>query len=217
VRAAGGVVNRRARLTGWVALVAAAGCSGEPRGAGPTPTPTEPQPPAAPDRRRDGATPTPMTCDAARRAIETRRFVGWRGLPTGCTPTELFDVPADAPYGYRRLGAREARQRLLDLPGYYRPLVTVRDDVVVLFDGMNPALDAALPALLEDLGEPAAKQDFDHGTLAIPRGEWIYPERGITLFVDTDARALVHVAVYAPTSLATYLDELRPRLGKRLR
>ncbi len=25
-----------------------------------------------------------MTCDAAKRAIESRRFIGWRGLPAGC-------------------------------------------------------------------------------------------------------------------------------------
>jgi len=72
-------------------------------------------------------------------------------------------------FGFRKLGTREARQHLLELPGYYRPLVTVRDDVVVLFDGTNPALDPGLPALLQDLGEPAAKEDFDHGTYKIQR------------------------------------------------
>jgi len=158
-----------------------------------------------------------MTCEDARRAIEARQFAGWRGLPVGCTAAELFGIPPDAEFGYRKLGTREARQHLLELPGYYRPLVTVRDSVVVLFDGTNPALDTGLPALLMDLGEPAAKEDFDHGTYKIPAGEWIYPDRGITVFVQTDGSAIMHVAVYAPTTLATYLDELRPDLGKKLR
>jgi hypothetical protein len=35
-------------------------------------------------------TQSPMTCDAAKRAIESRRFVGWRGLPGGCTPDATF-------------------------------------------------------------------------------------------------------------------------------
>lgn len=52
-------------------------------------------------------------------------------------------------WGQRRLGASlaTARSRLLDLGGYYRPMASVRDGVVILFDAMNPVLDAGWPAL----------------------------------------------------------------------
>jgi hypothetical protein len=185
------------------AFLVLACCSGEPNGAAPKP------------RTRPG-TAISITCQDARSAIEARRFVGWNGLPPDCTPLELFGIPPDAELGFRRLGSAEARQRLLELPGYYRPLASIRDGVVVMLDGTNPELEGGWPALQGDLGEPAAKEDFAHGTYEIPRGEWIYPDRGITVFVRSDATVVVHVAVYAPTTLERYLAELRPHLGKRL-
>jgi hypothetical protein len=196
-----------------IAAVLALGCcSREPNGAAPKPRPH----PDTTEPADAGAKTMSITCEDARRAIEARRFVGWTGLPAGCTPLEMFDVAPDAELGYRKLGATEARQRLLDLPGYYRPLVSVREGLVVMFDGTNPELDGGWPVLQADLGEPAAKEDFAHGTYEIPRGEWIYPERGITVFVRTDTTVVVHVAVYAPTTLERYLAELRPHLGKKL-
>jgi hypothetical protein len=155
-----------------------------------------------------------MTCDDAKQAIEARRFVGWTGLPATCTAQEMFGILPDAEYGHRRLGTATAGMRLLDLPGYYRPLVSVRDGVVVLFDGTNPELEGGWAALSADLGEPEAKEDFTHGTIERPGGEWIYAARGITVFVRSDTTVAVHVAVYAPTTVSDYLARLRPHLGK---
>lgn len=75
---------------------------------------------------QDGAIAmTPKTCAEARTAIETRRFVGPE----------------------RTLGGVPTRWRILETPGYYRPIVSVRDGVVVLFDGMNPELVYAATTL----------------------------------------------------------------------
>lgn len=159
---------------------------------------------------------TAMTCESARRAIEARQFVGWRGLPVGCRAEELTGVPFDDAWGMRRLGDQlePARMRLLEVGGYYRPLATVRDGAVVMFDGTNPVLDGGLAALDADLGAPEASRDFVYGTTPMAGGERIYATRGITLFVNPENQFVVHVAVYAPTTVADYLARLRPSLTK---
>lgn len=158
-------------------------------------------------------------CGAAREAIARCAFVGWRGLPAGCPTDALLPglpaAPAEA-RPVRHLGAelRPATFVLLDLAPYYRPMASFEGRRLVLVDGMNPELDGGLAPLLADLGAPAQRLDWFYGTLAIPRGEWIFPERGITLFLNTDADEALHVALYHPASAAEYLRALRPNLRK---
>jgi hypothetical protein len=91
------------------------------------------------------------------------------------------------------------------------------DGTLVLFDGMNPELAGPFATLRDDLGTPAGRLDWERGTLKIRGGEWVYPERGITLFVDPDAaNTALHVAVYHVTTLDVYRRTLRPHLGKQL-
>lgn len=189
----------RAALAGGLALASA--CASAERHAG---------------AANGGATMTAMTCDSARGAIEARRFVGWRGLPAGCRPEQLAGVAFDDDWGVRALGEARApaRMRLLDVAGYYRPLVTVRDGAVVMIDGMNPQLDGGWAALEADLGAPEASRDFVFGTTPMAGGERIYASRGITVFVNPDNQLVVHVALYAPTTVTDYLARLRPDLTK---
>lgn len=157
---------------------------------------------------------------AARAAIEQRALAEWRGLPEGLAPGELFPpLETVEHWGRRSLGDtfEPADFVVLDLPGYYRPTVSVRDGRVVLFDAMNPQLDDGLGPLSAALGQPATLLDYDHGTLPVRTGEWPYPERGITLFVNTTADRLLHVALYAAGTLDDYLRRLRPHLGKKRR
>lgn len=169
------------------------------------------------------STPTPpahaATCDDARAAIHARRFVGWRGLPPGCAPERLFDVAFDETWGVRRLGADRdtARMRLLELGGYYRPLASVRDGTVVMFDGTNPELDGGWSALAADLGTPEATHDFVYGTVTMPGGERIHAARGITIFLNPENQMVLHIAVYSATTVDDYTRRLRPSLEKQLR
>jgi hypothetical protein len=158
-----------------------------------------------------------MTCAEVRRAIEERRFVGWRGLPAGCTPEALFDVPWDDVWGERQLGAafEPARTRLLETYGYYRPMAFVRDGRVVMFSGMNPQLAVPWPQLSDDLGEPDAMLDWTHATDPIPGGEWVYSRRGITIFLDPEDEVVIHVSLYAATTADEYARRLRQGHGKR--
>lgn len=161
---------------------------------------------------------TPKTCDEAKHAIEARRFVGWRGLPAGCTPDAMFGVKfEEKEWPARMLGKKSTRWLVVEVPGYYRPTVSVRDGVVVLFDGMNPELDGGWAPLAADLGEPEAKLDWHRDTILMKGGEWVYPARGITIFGRAAGDDALHIAVYAPTTLAEYEASLRPNLETKLR
>ncbi len=167
-------------------------------------------------------TMTTDACQTAAHAIQVRHFIGWRGFPTGCAPTALVPglpdpLPDLGAQPSRRLGsdASSAAFVLLDLPGWYRPMASFRAGALVLVDGMTPELDGGATALLADLGAPATKLDWDYGTLPIAQGERPYPERGITLFLNTTSDKVLHLALYQPTTLELYLRSLRPPLAKR--
>lgn len=161
---------------------------------------------------------TPKTCEEAKHAIETRHFVGWAGLPAGCTPDVMFGVKfEEQEWPARMLGKKSTRWLQVDVPGYYQPSVSVRKGVVVLFDGMNPELDGGWAPLAADLGQPEAKLDWHRDTVLMKGGEWVYPKRGITIFGRAAGDDALHIAVYAPTTLAEYEASLRPELGTKLR
>jgi hypothetical protein len=159
-------------------------------------------------------------CTAARRAIEQRNFIGWRGLPPDCQPRELFpNLPADLqgrPVRYLGEEFRDAVFVPLPLEGYYRPMASFDGDRLILFDGMNPELAGGFAPLKADLGNPAARLDWYYGTLKIADGEWVYPERGITVFLAPEVEQALHIALYQPTTLDDYLKNLRPHLRKTL-
>jgi hypothetical protein len=156
-------------------------------------------------------------CESARSRIEARRFIGWTGLPAGCSPASMFGVDPDEQWGELELGERfeSARSRLLALSGYYRPMGFVRHGEVVLFDGMNPALDGGWPALRNDLGAPDATLDWVHGTVRMPAGELVHARRGITVLLNPENDVVIHVSVYVPTTVEEYVSRLRLSREKR--
>lgn len=163
-----------------------------------------------------------MDCSVVGKKIADRDFVGWTGIPVECDAAALFGgLPADlASRPRRNLGDEltPAMFWVLDLPGYYRPTASFVDGKLVLFDGMNPELGGGFAALRDDLGAPVARLDWERGTLPIAAGEWVYPARGITVFVDPEAPdTALHIAVYHATTLDAYRRRLRPHLGKQVR
>jgi hypothetical protein len=169
-------------------------------------------------RKPGGGDAMSQTCEIARRAIEARHFIGWRGLPPGCTPDTLFGMALDSQWGEMPLGNsfEQARSRLLEIGGYYRPLAYVRDGAVAMFDGTNPTLDGGWKALSDDLGTPEASLDWIHGTVGMPGGEKVYASRGITIFLNPENEFVVHVSVYVPTTVNEYNERLRLNREKRL-
>jgi hypothetical protein len=157
------------------------------------------------------------TCEAARKAIEAHRFIGWRGLPSQCAPDALFGVPLDERWGELQLGTsfEPARSRLLDIDGYYRPMAYVRGVCVVMFDAMNPVLDGGWGALSADLGRPDATQDWVHATTAMPGGVRIYASKGVTIFLNPRNDFVIHVSLYAPATVEEYITRLLVNWEKR--
>ena len=84
-----------------------------------------------------------------------------------------------------------------------------------MIEAQLPELPHPLTVLRESLGKPTARLDYQWGFVSVPAGEWVYAARGITLFLNTDRTLLTHVAVYAPTDLETYREELRLNLEKK--
>ena len=152
-------------------------------------------------------------------AIVKVDFVGWQGLPDSCSPSDILDsFPTDlSEKPTRLLGAsfNPAVTVLLNLDGYYRPTVSIRNNTIILFDGMNPKLLDGFTPLRENLKEPDVRLNWFYGTLEIPNGEWVYPKRGITIFLNTSFDKVLHIALYKSTNLADYLSNLRPNLRKR--
>lgn len=162
-------------------------------------------------------TQTPMTCDDARRAIASRRFVGWHGLPVSCTPDVVLGIKLDDTWGVLPLGStfENARSHLVELPGYGRALGYARDGMLVLFDAMRPDLDGGWPALSADLGPPERTFDWIFGTVAMPGGELVYAKRGLTVFLNPENQAVAYITVYVPTTVDEYARRLRPPREKR--
>jgi hypothetical protein len=165
--------------------------------------------------------PIPMSaCEIAQQMIRSLDFQNWKGLPkacdwtqfTGALPTDWSELPI------RPLGSsfRETRQIHFDLAGYMRPSLGFENGEAVLFEAMGPSLED-LEGLKRHLGEPAAKLDWDFGTLPLEEAEFVYPERGITLFLNSTLDRALHIALYPVTSLADYEKNLRPQLAKKLR
>ncbi len=162
-----------------------------------------------------------QNCQIIRKAIETRNFIGWKGLPSTCTAKDLFNnIPKDlSDEPVRPLGSTFIDSTFvpLSLTGYYMPKVSFRDDQLILFDGIILNLAGDFDMLHKDLGEPSARLDSYDGILTISNGEWIYPERGITVFINIRGDKVRHVSLYRPTTLEEYKKTLRLHLQKRYR
>jgi hypothetical protein len=157
------------------------------------------------------------TCETARRAIESRHFIGWHGLPPKCTPDALFGLALNDQWGEMPLGNsfEPARSRLLEIGGYYRPMAYVRNGAVTMFDGMNPTLSCGWTELSDDLGTPEAKLDWIHGAVKMTGGERVHAGRGITVFINPENDFVIHVSLYVPATVEEYIRRLRLTREKR--
>lgn len=159
-------------------------------------------------------TSAPDRLASALASFLARDLQDWRGLPDGVTLEDLEQfLPVDRAFdGVAPLGERFRRAEwvagLADgFPDGVR--VWVRGGRVVALDAQRMDVDE-VAGLLSQLGEPEARLDAFLGPMPAPRGEWVYPERGVTLFVAGEGAFVDRVVVYAPTTLDEYLQHLRP-------
>ena len=155
---------------------------------------------------------TSSICAAALQQFAACAFTSWQGLPDTCTITDAQQgLNFSVDYSAGRLGQRHtpAFFHTTQLDGYINFVrAWRRAEQVVLITGEYPSLSGNLAALLKSYGEPAAKLTYFQGVIEIEAGEWAYPQRGITLFMNANAEMLAQVAVYSVTSLTDYLAHL---------
>lgn len=156
--------------------------------------------------------------DALRR-FAARDFAGWAGLAVGTTVAdvaavfEIDDVPQPATLGSQR---REAGWVTVEAAGYERGIrVWIDAREVVLLDGPDPELPKGLFSLLEQLGQPEVRLTSYLGTLPIEGSEWVYPSRGIAIYLNPETMLPLRIAAFVPTTLAIYEARLRLDLETR--
>lgn len=154
--------------------------------------------------------PSRAPCGEALAAFADRAFGRWAGLPPACTLAEVVArfEPVDEGVGRGALGdpGEEAHFAVVRVPSYELPVrVWYRGGTAVLLDAEYP--DVA-PAELRALPEPAARLDYTWHRLRLAGGQRVWPDRGLALFVNPENGALVHLGVFAPTSLRRYVASL---------
>lgn len=154
-------------------------------------------------------------CVVALKAFAWPHIEGWHGLPAGCEVShvgKVLTVPDDGWRGSGYLGDIHRELSWLSASGGGFP-----DSVRVWLDGAHVVLmetpirgkPADFRAAVAKLGPPAAKLD-SYFNVKMEKSEWVYPDRGLTLFVDPDDQIPLRIAVYAPTTLDDYRQRVRP-------
>lgn len=146
----------------------------------------------------------------------------WNGLPA-CTLAEIrqvFTVASDDRRGSGYLGEDHRLLSWLSASGGGFPdsiRVWLDGDKVVALDSQILGRPQDLEALLAKIGAPAAKLDSYFNGVLLEKSEWVYPDRGLTLFVEPETHAPLRVAGYPRTTLAEYRKRYRFQGGRRVR
>jgi len=156
------------------------------------------------------------TCRTLVEALGAGSFHQWQGLARACKESLLAAFPADPPgEGRTSLGSEGHRVAVLmrRVPNQRHPLeVQLLDGEMVRADLESPALTGSLPDLLEALGEPTARLPYYWGAIEIEDGQWLWPGRGLALYLDDSRTRVNRLAVFAPTDVAGYQHDLEPDL-----
>ena len=150
-------------------------------------------------------------------SLAFRRFSNWTGLSPGSTleqAARVFDVDQDW-HGSGRLGQQRRSVDWYGATGDGYPdgiRLWVENKNIVLADAKYPELTESLDAVLSSLGPPQKKLDAYLGTVLIEESEWVFSERGLSIFLDPENQELLRIAVYSPVALTTYEASLRLNL-----
>jgi hypothetical protein len=161
-------------------------------------------------------------CVVALKAFAWPDLDGWRGLPAGCGIGDLQAAWGFRDDGWRGSGYLGDDSRALEwvsaTPAGFPDSVRVwlDGDHMVLLDAPILGKPSDLEILATKLGVPAAKLD-SYFNVKIEEGEWVYPERGLTLFINPENRVPLRAVAYVPTTLDEYRRSLRPQMRPRAR
>ena len=157
-------------------------------------------------------------CQTCFQQFVSKDLSHWTGLPDDCLLSDLTQTGSyfKKGMGLARLGRHKTNFKMLVVEGEERSVrVWLEEEKVLLLDVKYPQIVPDLPTLVARWGEPEAKLGSYLGTLFLSESEWVYPQRGATLFVNPKNKILLRLAVYPITTLETYQDRLRLNLRRR--
>jgi len=162
-----------------------------------------------------------MTAPAATAlaALADTGLSGWPGLPEGRSPEDfapVIDAPADA-QALADVGMRKGLARFGELAPFAAPaqLFTSTDGAEVWVVAIDDPPFAGAPQLeRERLGSPALALDSARGTVSLPGAEWVYPQRGLTVFADVVDARIWRVALFPRCTEEQYVELYRLGAGE---
>jgi len=141
-------------------------------------------------------------------------LISWQGLPSMLTVAEVSKkFPAlSEESGLGFLGSKpiQANFKVLPASNFLPPLqIWYLNDQVIKLEGSHPQIkNLDLEQLIQNLGEPEAKLDFNYDISFIEKGEWVYPKRGLSL-CRLESGKVVKLIGFHPMSLEQYKSEIR--------
>lgn len=151
----------------------------------------------------------------ALRAFRAKELRDWKGIPSETTLSDLASV-CEVDFSWRAsawIGESHRHAEWLNavcdtFESAIRVWVDPGQDRILLMDTEDPVLDVDVAALARNMGI-TAKLDSFLGTFLLEQSEWVCASRGITLYVNPETHQLLRMAVYSPTTLEEYRQNLR--------
>ncbi len=144
--------------------------------------------------------------------IARGEWKSWRGLP----PCQQDDLHAVWPSLQRDSGrsflGNPPTPALFFTTRDEEPEIRVwmRDDLVIKIDIEIPEHGMTQLEWCDEFGQPSARMDFSFDVVQIQRAQWVFPERGLALFWNSDGDKLVRASVFSCTTVAEYAANLAP-------
>lgn len=153
---------------------------------------------------------TKPPCASALRSLAEGSLADWTGLPSSCSVVALAAVFEGGEARYQgTLSGNPAMYRIYRISTQREAIYAWFDDndEVFLITIEKPTIKGAVEELLTRLGLPEKRLSSLVGYHADAH-QWIYAQRGITLFVREHKNEVARVAVYQPSSVEFYEEYL---------
>lgn len=150
-------------------------------------------------------------CESAVQHLLDKDFANWQGWPEACTISDLRKSGTIQPDSVSWFMGQEIRQAYWSMLKQEVYEMGVRvwfvEDKVLKVQVEYPGIKDTPHDLIKGWGAPN-KADYYEGIMFVEGGEWIFPERGITLRVSAEESMVTEVILYPPTTLKLYMRDI---------
>ncbi|MBN2535251.1 MAG: hypothetical protein JXB88_20395 [Spirochaetales bacterium] len=157
-----------------------------------------------------------QTCDNIFKQIKEINFPQWQGIPGECDYSNFdanFTRISDI-FGANMLGKSiiQTHYRVYKIDGYSGNLCAwFRENELILIEAKSPQFTdlKTQKDLIAAFGNPVAKLSYSQEFLLQPEGEWIYPGKGISLFLDDTKQKIMQINLFHSCTLEHYIQTIR--------